>query len=38
MYIERILRNFAFGVAAVAIVAALGLTIEYLPVIDALAR
>jgi hypothetical protein len=38
MSIERIVRNLAFAIAAVAIVIALGLTVEYQPVINALAR
>ena len=38
MCIERIVRNAGFAIAAVAIVMALGFTIEYQPVINALAR
>jgi hypothetical protein len=38
MSIERLVRNAGFALAAVAIVMALGLTIEYQPVINALAR
>ena len=38
MCFERILRNAAFAVAAVAIVTALGLTIEYLPLVSVQAR
>ncbi len=36
MCLERILRNTAFAIAALAIVAAFGLTIEYLPLFSAL--
>jgi hypothetical protein len=38
MSIERIARNAGFALAAAAIVFALGFTIEYQPVINALAR
>ena len=38
MCIERIVRNLGFALASIAIVAVLGLTIEYQPVINALAR
>jgi hypothetical protein len=38
MSIERIARNAGFALAAVVIVFALGFTIEYQPVINALAR
>ena len=38
MCIERIARNAGFAIAAAAIVFALGLTIEYQPVINALAH
>jgi len=38
MCIERIIRNFGFALAAVGIVVMLGLTIEYQPVINALAH
>jgi hypothetical protein len=38
MSIEKAVRNIAFAIAAVAIVAALSLTVEYQPVINALAR
>jgi hypothetical protein len=38
MCIERIVRNFGFGLAALAIVLSLGFVIEYQPVINALAR
>ncbi len=38
MCIERIVRNAGFAIAAVAIVMALGFTIEYQPVINALAH
>ena len=38
MCIERIVRNAGFALAALAIVADLGFTIEYQPVINALAR
>ena len=38
MSVERLVRNAGFALAAVAIVMALGLTIEYQPVINALAR
>jgi hypothetical protein len=38
MCIEKIVRNFGFALAAVAIVFGLGATIEYQPVINALAR
>ena len=38
MCIERIVRNLGFGIAALAIVATLGFTIEYQPVINALAH
>ena len=38
MSIERLARNAGFALAAVAIVFAVGFTIEYQPVINALAR
>ena len=38
MCIERIARNAGFAIAAIAIVTALGFTIEFQPVINALAR
>ena len=38
MCIERLVRNIGFALAAVAIVVGLGATIEYQPVINALAR
>jgi hypothetical protein len=38
MCIERIVRNAGFAIAAAAIVFALGFTIEYQPVINALAH
>jgi hypothetical protein len=34
----RILRNLGFALASLAIVAAIGITVEYQPVINALAR
>jgi len=38
MTYEKLIRNAGFALAAVAIVMALGFTIEYQPVINALAR
>lgn len=38
MSIERLVRNAGFALAAIAIVFAVGITIEYQPVINALAR
>jgi hypothetical protein len=38
MCIERVVRNIGFALAAVAIVIGLGATIEYQPVLNALAR
>jgi hypothetical protein len=38
MCIERLTRNAGFALAAVAIVFALGFTIEYQPVLNALAH
>ena len=38
MSIERMVRNAGFALVAVGIVFALGFTIEYQPVINALAR
>ena len=38
MSFDKIVRNFGFALASVAIVAVLGFTIEYQPVINALAR
>ena len=38
MCFEKIARNFGFALASIAIVAVLGFTIEYQPVINALAR
>jgi hypothetical protein len=38
MYYERLIRNAGFALAALAIVFAVGFTIEYQPVINALAR
>ena len=35
---SRLIRNFGFAVAALAIVAALGYTFEYQPVVNALAH
>jgi hypothetical protein len=37
MCIERVVRNLAFALAAIAIVAGLGATIEYLPMANVLA-
>ena len=34
MCVERIVRNFGFGLAAAVIVAGLGYTIEYLPLVN----
>jgi hypothetical protein len=34
----RIIRNLGFALASLAIVAAIGITVEYQPVINALAR
>ena len=34
----RIVRNLGFALASLAIVAAIGITVEYQPVINALAR
>jgi hypothetical protein len=38
MHLERLARNAGFALAALAIVFALAFTIEYQPVINALAR
>jgi hypothetical protein len=38
MCIEKVVRNLGFALAAVAIVIGLGATIEYQPVLNALAR
>jgi hypothetical protein len=38
MCIEKLVRNVGFAIAAVAIVVGLGATIEYQPVLNALAR
>jgi hypothetical protein len=38
MCIEKIFRNLGFALAAVAIVVGLGATIEYQPVLNALAQ
>jgi hypothetical protein len=38
MCIEKFVRNLGFALAAVAIVIGLGATIEYQPVLNALAR
>lgn len=38
MNFERVARNLGFAIASLAIVAALSLTIEYQPVVNALAR
>ena len=38
MYIERLVRNLVFAIAAVAIVIGLSATIEYQPVLNALAK
>jgi len=38
MSIERFVRNLGFAIASLAIVAAIGFTVEYQPVINALAR
>jgi hypothetical protein len=38
MCIERIVRNLGFAIASLAIVAVIGYTVEYQPVINALAR
>jgi hypothetical protein len=38
MCIERVVRNAGFALASLGIVTALAATIEYLPVINALAR
>lgn len=38
MCLEKVVRNLGFAIASLAIVAALGLTVEYQPVINALAR
>ena len=38
MSIEKAVRTIAFAIASLAIVAALSLTVEYQPVINALAR
>jgi hypothetical protein len=34
----RVIRNLAFAIASLAIVAVIGITVEYQPVINALAR
>jgi hypothetical protein len=38
MYIERIVRNAGFALASFAIVVGVGYTLEYLPVVNLLAR
>jgi len=38
MRIDRLLTRLAFGVAAIAVVAGLGFTLEYEPLLSALAR
>ena len=38
MILDRLLPRIGFGIAAVAIVTALGYTIEYLPLVSALPR
>jgi hypothetical protein len=38
MCIEKLVRNLSFALAAVVVVFGLGVTIEYQPVINALAR
>lgn len=38
MCIERLVRNLGFALAAIGIVVGLGATIEYQPVLNALAR
>jgi hypothetical protein len=38
MNLERIVRSLGFAIASLAIVVALGITVEYQPVINALAR
>jgi hypothetical protein len=38
MYIEKLVRNAGFALAAFAIVAGVGYTLEYLPVLNLLAR
>jgi hypothetical protein len=38
MHIERFVRNLGFALASLAIVVGLGYTLEYQPVINALAR
>jgi hypothetical protein len=38
MCIEKYIRNLGFALAAIALVAGVGYTFEYLPVVNALAR
>jgi hypothetical protein len=38
MCLDRLIPRIGFGIAAVAIVTALGFTIEYLPLVNAVAR
>jgi hypothetical protein len=38
MCIERILKNLGFALAAFGVIAGVGATFEYLPVVNALAR
>jgi hypothetical protein len=38
MYVEKFVRNAGFALASFAIVAGVGFTLEYLPVINLLAR
>jgi hypothetical protein len=38
MYIERFVRNAGFALASFAIVVGVGYTLEYLPVLNVLAR
>jgi hypothetical protein len=38
MCIEKVVRNLGFALAALGLVTALAATIEYLPVVNALAR
>jgi hypothetical protein len=38
MCIEKVVRNLGFALAALGIVSAFAVTIEYLPVVNALAR
>ena len=38
MHIEKLIRNFGFALASLAIVVGVGFTVEYQPVLNALAR